>query len=180
MQLKKILILIAVVLVFLLFLLIPEPSLKDPSVEVPVKEHKSPSVTQEPSPSEDNRPVEPDLGKYKVRPIETEPFSNGMTDSGDKERLQGLADQLNGEGSSSKEEDVLSDLHLPPKVREVAEQVEDMMDAFDDATLNTVKEGLNSIPGVSADPSEAKIRVSGDRVTLKVTIPEEDLRIGRD
>lgn len=180
MQLKKILILIAVVLIFLLCLLIPEPSLKDPSVDVPIKENKALPVTQGTSPQENNQAVDQDLGKYKVRSIETEPFPGGMTDSDDKERLQGLADELNGEDNSGSGGNALSDLHLPPKVREVAEQVEDMMDAFDDATLNTVKDGLNSIPGVSADPSEAKIRVSGDRVTLKVTIPEEDLRIGRD
>lgn len=177
---KKILILIAVVLIFLLCLLIPEPSLKDPSVDVPIKENKALPVTQGTFPQENNQAVDQDLGKYKVRSIETEPFPGGITDSDDKERLQGLADDLNGEGNSGSGGNALSDLHLPPKVREVAEQVEDMMDAFDDATLNTVKDGLNSIPGVSADPSEAKIRVSGDRVTLKVTIPEEDLRIGRD
>lgn len=177
---KKIFILIAVVLIFLLCLLIPEPSLKDPSVDVPIKENKALPVTRGTFPQENNQAVEQDFGKYKVKAIEKEPFASGMTDSGDEERLQGLADQLNGEGNSGSGGNALSDLHLPPKVREVAEQVEDMMDAFDDATLNTVKDGLNSIPGVSADPSEAKIRVSGDRVTLKVTIPEEDLRIGRD
>lgn len=178
---KKIFILIAVVLIFLLFLYrVPGPSLKDPSVEMPVKENEAAPVTKGTSPTEDKRPVDQDLGKYKVKSIKTEPFPNGMTDSGDKERLQDLADHLNGEDSSAGGGDVLSDLHLPPKIREVAGQVEDMMDAFDDATLNTVRDGLNSIPGVSADPSEAKIRVSGDRVTLKVTIPEEDLRIGRN
>jgi len=88
--------------------------------------------------------------------------------------LASLADKINGMDSS----DDHGMNYLPPKVRELADQIKDMVDSFDDATLDAAKTGLNAIPGVHAEPSEAKLRMSDDGVTLKITIPIENLKIG--
>lgn len=104
---------------------------------------------------------------------ENDPIMRG-TSADRSAELACLANEINGMNASG---DHGMD-YIPPKVRDLAGQIKDMVDSFDDATLDAAKAGLNAIPGVHAEPSEAKLRMSDDGITLKVTIPTENLKIG--
>ena len=64
------------------------------------------------------------------------------------------------------------------KVRELEEQLRDIRDDVNDATLEAVSRTLNALPFVSAEPEEAEWHVSGGRIELEIRIPAEDIKIG--
>lgn len=123
--------------------------------------------------------IDLDLDKYKVKAIDKRGMSEELAIGDDNDKsLNKLAEDMNSSGESDGKGDYAS-IKLPPKVKKMADQLKDMVDAFDEATLQTTKTALNNIPYVEAEPSKARIRMSGDRVTLKVNIPAEDIKIGR-
>ena len=123
---------------------------------------------------------EMDLEKYRIKTVDGRKDIQGdLTVIPDADSLQKLADGINGKKNSSGE-GICGSIDLPPKFKEAADQLKDMVDSFDDATLKTTRRALNNIPFFEAEPSKAKIRMSGDRVTLKVTIPADDIRIGKN
>ena len=65
---------------------------------------------------------------------------------------------------------------IPPKVREVAEQLIEIRDDFDKATLDTVNKTLDEIPLVEMEADEATLRPSGDGVRLQINIPADTVR----
>lgn len=141
---------------------------------IPVTEVKK-SLPEKKPPGE-----EMDLNKYRIKALDGRKDIQGdLSVIPDADSLQKLADGINGKKNSSGE-GFCNSIDLPPKIKEVADQLKDMVDSFDDATLETTRRALNNIPFFEAEPSKAKIRMSGDRVTLKVTIPADDIRIGRN
>ncbi len=123
---------------------------------------------------------EMDLEKYRIKAVDGRKDIQGdLSVIPDADSLQKLADGINGKKNSSGE-GTCGSIDLPPKIKEAADQLKDMVDSFDDATLKTTRRALNNIPFFEAEPSKAKIRMSGDRVTLKVTIPADDIRIGKN
>lgn len=140
-------------------------------------------ITEEKRILTEKRPVteEKDLDKYRVNTIDRRKDQHEdlsvVPDVDDS--LQKLADGINRKNSSSGQ-GICGSIDIPPKIKEAADQLKDMVDSFDDATLKTTRTVLNKIPYFEAEPSKAKIRMSGDRVMLKVTIPADDIKIGRN
>jgi len=65
---------------------------------------------------------------------------------------------------------------IPPKIREVADQLIEIRDDFDKATLDTVNTALDELPLVEMEADEATLRPSGDGVRLEINIPADTVR----
>jgi len=65
---------------------------------------------------------------------------------------------------------------IPPKVREIAEQLIELKDDFDDSTLKTVNKALDNVPYVDMEADDAELRPTGDGVKLKINIPADSVK----
>ncbi|AER67411.1 hypothetical protein Tlie_1689 [Thermovirga lienii DSM 17291] len=73
------------------------------------------------------------------------------------------------------EGDILDE--ISPKVKEVAEQIEDLVDSFDEKTLQTTKKLLDKLPLLEMEPEKAQLRPKNGGVELKITIPADTIKL---
>jgi len=73
------------------------------------------------------------------------------------------------------ESDILDE--ISPKVKEVAEQLGDLVDSFDEKTLQTTKKILDQLPLLEMEPQEAQLRPKNGGLELKITIPADTIKL---
>ena len=66
---------------------------------------------------------------------------------------------------------------IPPRIKDMAEQLIDLKNELDDSTLQTVNSALGHLPIVDVKADNAELRPSGDGIRLKVNIPVENIRM---
>ncbi|MBN1333836.1 MAG: hypothetical protein JW971_08720 [Synergistales bacterium] len=69
---------------------------------------------------------------------------------------------------------------IPPRIRNIADQLMDLKTDLDDSALDTVNSALGHLPLVEVKADSAELRPSGDGIRLKVNIPAENIRIRED
>lgn len=70
--------------------------------------------------------------------------------------------------------------HIPPRIKNMAEQLIDLKNELDDSTLQSVNSTLGHIPIVEVKADSAVLRPSGDGIRLTVNIPAENIRMKED
>ena len=139
-----------------------------------------PSLPRESSPLGDG-PGGPRDGGLSEGPDEGP--SPSLPDFSGLARGSGRPDPLlppEGRAELSAEEEPLFSIDLPPLLREMASQLEELKEGIEDQTLESVTKGLNALPGLTASPDRARWSLRGDDVKLEVSIPAEDIRIDLD
>lgn len=66
---------------------------------------------------------------------------------------------------------------IPPYLRDVADQLDELKRDLEEGTLKAAKGGLEVIPGVTASPDRARWSLSGGEARVEISIPAEDLKI---
>ena len=64
---------------------------------------------------------------------------------------------------------------IPPRIRELADQLVDLKNSFDKSTLDSVNSLLKEVPLVDLEADRAEIRPSGDGVSLRINIPVDSV-----
>lgn len=136
-------------------------------------------------------PAEKPLPGYPPLPEETSrgslPERGGppKTEEGLMPDLSGLArgsgnpdpllPEAPGPSSSASEEEW--QITIPPYLRDIADQLEELKQDLEEGTLKAAKSGLEVIPGVTASPDRARWSLSGGQTRVEISIPAEDLKI---
>jgi len=79
---------------------------------------------------------------------------------------------------SKPKKDILDDIN--PKIKALADQLEELVDSFDEETLQTTKKIIETIPLVEMEPEEAKLRPKDGGLELKIVIPADTIRFKKD
>jgi len=85
-------------------------------------------------------------------------------------------DPLENINESQEEETAFDSGDIPPKVREIAEQLIELKEDFDDSTLKTVNKALDNVPYVDMEANDAELRPTGDGVKLNINIPADSVK----
>lgn len=94
--------------------------------------------------------------------------------SAEKELARSLNDPEGTNGTCFDSSDI------PPRIRDIADQLMDLKTDLDDSALDTVNSALGHLPLVEVKADSAELRPSGDGIRLKVNIPAENIRIRED
>lgn len=91
----------------------------------------------------------------------------------DKAGLERLEREFHGSGNE--EVYFLESQDIPPRIRDLADQLVDLKNSFDESTLDSVNSVLKEVPLVDLEADRAEIRPSGDGVTLRINIPVDSV-----
>lgn len=92
-----------------------------------------------------------------------------LPDERDRDLLESMND-------SQEEQTAFDSSDIPPKIRDVAEQLIELKEDFDDSTLKTVNKVLDNVPYVDMEADNAELRPTGDGVKLKINIPSDSIK----
>jgi hypothetical protein len=78
--------------------------------------------------------------------------------------------------SGEEDASVFDSSDIPPKIRDIAEQLIELKEDFDYSTLKTVNKALENVPYVDMEADDAELRPTGDGVKLKINIPTDNIK----